>query len=88
VGNGVVITEQKETKARFNIALLGSETNEQLSMRVQAVQPGEGTPLHVHVEQAETFDVGMDLGTQVSTHYKGPYAYSGELDRVIINLTE
>lgn len=37
---------------------------------------------------AETFDVGQDSGTQVSKKYKGPFAYSGELDRVIITLTE
>lgn len=53
----VKITQIEETRNRFNIALLGSETNSQLSMRVQSVKPGEGTPLHFHTEQAETFHV-------------------------------
>ena len=53
----VKITELEETRSRFNIALLGTETNGQLSMRVQDVRPGEGTPLHKHTEQAETFHV-------------------------------
>jgi len=57
MGNNVVATEIEATKARHNIALLGAETNQQLSMRVQAVMPGEGTPLHLHTEQAETFHV-------------------------------
>ena len=37
---------------------------------------------------AETFDVGIDTGTQVSKLYKGPNKFHGELDRVKITLTE
>jgi len=37
---------------------------------------------------AETFDVGRDTGTQVSKLYKDPYPFTGELDRVEINLTD
>ena len=38
---------------------------------------------------AETFDVGMDLGTQVDPNYAGsPFEYTGEIDRVIITLTD
>ena len=37
---------------------------------------------------AETFDVGQDLGTQVSRHYDGPFAFKGKLDRVIFTLTK
>ena len=37
---------------------------------------------------AETFDVGIDTGTQVSKLYKGPNAFTGELDKVIITLTD
>ena len=36
---------------------------------------------------AETFDIGLDTGTQVSKLYKGTNKYSGEMDRVIITLT-
>ena len=37
---------------------------------------------------AETFDVGIDTGTQVSKLYKGPNKFKGELDRVTITLTD
>jgi arylsulfatase len=38
---------------------------------------------------AETFDVGLDTGTQVSRIYSGsPFPFSGELDRVTITLTD
>ncbi len=36
---------------------------------------------------AETFDVGIDNGTQVDPRYAGtPFPYTGELDRVVITL--
>lgn len=53
----IKITQKEEMLSRFNIAMLGTETNNQLSMRIQEVKPGEGTPLHLHTEQAETFHV-------------------------------
>ena len=38
---------------------------------------------------AETFDVGMDTGTQVDPAYAGsPFPFTGALDRVIITLTD
>ena len=38
---------------------------------------------------AETFDVGMDSGTQVDKDYEGdPFAFTGTLDRVIVTLTD
>jgi arylsulfatase len=37
---------------------------------------------------AETFDVGRDTGTQVSKRYTNPFPYNGELDRVVINVTD
>lgn len=38
---------------------------------------------------AETFDVGIDNGTQVDPSYAGgPFPFEGELDRVIITLTD
>lgn len=36
---------------------------------------------------AETFDIGLDTGTQVSRLYTDPYPFTGELDRVLISLT-
>ncbi len=37
---------------------------------------------------AETFDIGIDTGTQVSKLYTGTNEYTGELDKVKITLTE
>ena len=37
---------------------------------------------------AETFDIGIDTGTQVSKIYKGTNEFTGTLDRVIITLTK
>ena len=38
---------------------------------------------------AETFDVGRDTGTQVYSDYEGsPFPFTGELDRVMITLTD
>ena len=38
---------------------------------------------------AETFDIGRDTGTQVDPAYEGgPFIFTGELDRVIITLTD
>jgi arylsulfatase A-like enzyme len=37
---------------------------------------------------AETFDIGMDTGTQVSELYTGPSEFVGQLDRVIITVSD
>jgi arylsulfatase len=37
---------------------------------------------------AETFDIGRDTGTQVSKMYEDPFAYNGQLDRVIITVSD
>ena len=37
---------------------------------------------------AETFDIGRDTGTQVSKLYNDPFIFNGELDRVLIQLTD
>ena len=38
---------------------------------------------------AETFDVGMDSGTQVDKAYEGsPFAFTGKLDKVVVTLTD
>jgi arylsulfatase len=37
---------------------------------------------------AETFDVGIDTGTQVSRIYEGPFPFAGALERVVITLTD
>jgi len=39
---------------------------------------------------SETFDVGVDAGTPVSNKYrvKNRYPYSGDLDKVVVRLTD
>ncbi len=37
---------------------------------------------------AETFDIGIDTGTQVSKLYQGTFGFKGELDKVMITLTQ
>jgi len=37
---------------------------------------------------AETFDIGRDTGTQVSTLYDGIFKFTGTLDRVIITVSD
>jgi len=37
---------------------------------------------------SETFDVGQDTGTPVSAKYKSPFAFKGQLDKVVITLTD
>ena len=36
----------------------------------------------------ETFDIGMDTGTQVSDLYTGTFGFNGELDRVIFTVSD
>ena len=47
---------------------------------------------HMHISTyslAETFDVGRDTGTQVDSSYEGGvFAYTGEIDRVLITLKD
>ena len=37
---------------------------------------------------AETFDIGRDTGTQVTDLYRGVFKFNGELDRVIITVSD
>ncbi len=38
---------------------------------------------------AETFDIGVDYGTQVDPEYAGsPFPFQGALDRVVITLRD
>lgn len=53
----LTIRTAQETQNNHFVALLGQETDGQFSLRVQDIQPGQGSPLHIHKEQAETFHV-------------------------------
>ena len=61
----------------------------ELYVNGEMVDETEMPKMHISTYSlAETFDVGRDTGTQVSKHYKGPFPFSGVLDRVVITLTE
>ena len=54
---------------------------------------GEVTMPEMHISTfslSETFDVGVDYGTPVSDKYniKNHYPFTGELDKVIVRLTD
>ena len=59
---------------------------------VNGEKQGEAEMPQMHISTyslAETFDIGMDTGTQVDPNYAGdPFAFTGEIDRVKITLTD
>jgi arylsulfatase len=63
------------------------------SLSVNGKQVDETTLEEMHISTfslSETFDVGIDAGTPVSNKYavKNHFPYTGELDKVIVKLTE
>ncbi len=59
---------------------------------VNGVKVDETEMPNMHVSTyslAETFDVGIDYGTQVDPNYAGsPFPFTGDLDRVVVTLTD
>jgi len=79
-----------ETKLEFNFIKTGefAGTGELL---VNGKKVAQADMPHMHISTyslAETFDVGVDTGTQVSKLYSGPFHFQGALDRVVVTLTE
>jgi arylsulfatase len=62
----------------------------ELYVNGQKVDETEMPKMHISTYSlAETFDVGMDNGTQVDKGYEGsPFEFTGELDRVTITLLD
>lgn len=62
----------------------------ELFVNGQSVGTAEMPRMHISTYSlAETFDVGCDTGTQVDPGYEGsPFAFQGELDRVVITLAD
>ena len=55
----------------------------------EKVDEAEMPEMHISTYSlAETFDVGRDTGTQVSKIYTEPFPFKGELDKVVITLTD
>ncbi|MGI9222360.1 MAG: arylsulfatase [Woeseiaceae bacterium] len=61
----------------------------ELYINGEKVDETEMPQMHISTYSlAETFDVGRDTGTQVSKMYTDPYIYNGELDRVVIVVSD
>ena len=58
-------------------------------MNSEKVDETEMLKMHISTNSlAETFDVGIDNGTQVDKAYEGsPFPFTGSLDRLTITLT-
>jgi arylsulfatase len=61
----------------------------ELFVNGQKVDEVEMPQMHISTYSlAETFDVGMDTGTQVSAMYTDPFEFTGLIDRVIFNVSD
>ena len=61
----------------------------ELFVNGQKVDEVEMPQMHISTYSlAETFDVGMDTGTQVSPMYTDPFEFTGVIDRVIFNVSD
>ncbi|WP_455371081.1 arylsulfatase [Petrachloros mirabilis] len=47
-----------------------------------------GHTMPVRLSFDETFDVGEDTGTPVNEHYDVPFAFTGQIEKVVVNLGE
>ena len=79
------------TELKFNFIKTGefAGTGE---LFVNGEKVGEVDMPFMHISTyslAETFDIGLDTGTQVDPAYEGsPFPFTGDLDRVVITLTD
>jgi arylsulfatase len=78
------------TELEFNFTKTGEFAGTgELFVNSAKVDETEMPRMHISTYSlAETFDVGRDTGTQVSRLYTGPFPFRGELDRVVIELTD
>ena len=79
-----------KTDLKFNFVKTGDYAGVG-ELYVNGAKVAEVTMPKMHISTyslAETFDVGRDTGTQVSRKYTGPFPFEGELDRVVVTLTE
>ena len=61
----------------------------ELFVNGQKVDEVEMPQMHISTYSlAETFDVGMDTGTQVSAMYTDPFEFTGLIDKVIFNVSD
>jgi arylsulfatase len=80
-----------KTELKFNFILTKpfGGTGE-LYVNGEKVDEADMPKMHISTYSlAETFDVGIDYGTQVDPAYAGsPFPFTGDLDRVTITLTD
>ena len=80
-----------KTKLKFNfIKTRPFGGTGQLFVNGKMVDETKMPKMHISTYSlAETFDVGIDNGTQVDPAYAGsPFPFKGKLDRVVITLTD
>jgi arylsulfatase len=80
-----------ETELKFNFIKTGEFAGTgELFVNGEKVGTTDMPKMHVSTYSlAETFDVGLDTGTQVDRAYEGsPFPFNGVLDRVTITLTD
>ncbi len=88
-----------ETDLKFNFVLDRSKIDGtmkpwsgdgELYLNGEKVDEGYFEAMHISTYSlAETFDIGMDTGTQVDKAYEGsPFPFTGTLDRVKVTLTD
>jgi len=80
-----------ETELKFNfVKTVEFGSTGELYVNGELVDSTEMPKMHISTYSlAETFDVGRDTGTQVDPDYEGsPFAFTGEIDRVFINLLD
>ncbi|RKX40561.1 MAG: arylsulfatase, partial [Verrucomicrobia bacterium] len=75
---------------KFNLIKTGEFAGTgELYVNGEKVDEVEMPQMHISTYSlAETFDIGRDTGTQVSKTYKDPFPFNGELDKVVITITE
>ena len=79
-----------KTDLKFNFIKTGEFAGTgELFVNGEKVDEVEMPQMHISTYSlAETFDIGRDTGTQVSKTYKDPFPFNGELDKVVITITE
>jgi arylsulfatase len=79
-----------KTELKFNFIKTGNFAGTgELWVNGEKVAETDMPRMHISTYSlAETFDIGIDTGTQVTKLYKDPFAFQGELDRVVVTLTD
>jgi len=79
------------TELKFNFIKTGEFVGTgELYVNEDKVDEVDMTLMHISTYSlAETFDIGMDTGTQVDPAYEGsPFPFKGALDKVVVTLTD